>query len=182
MGFGDNLKLIRKERGITQEQLAEMLEVSRQAVSKWEAGSGYPETEKLLLIAKKLEVSLDYLMDNEPNDSKEKEESVVAYPKTNHIIISMFDGSQTVNCMSVKYSKIMAPAKNEPTYILQGVDKVGFFGPHMVILGWYNDEASIKKEMEEILQAIDKGETTYVLKYYTDVEFKGIFGIVKRKD
>ena len=36
MSFGNNLKLIRKEKGITQEQLAEMLNVSRQAVSKWE--------------------------------------------------------------------------------------------------------------------------------------------------
>ena len=38
MSFGDHLRIIRKERGITQEQLAEMLEVSRQAVFKWEAG------------------------------------------------------------------------------------------------------------------------------------------------
>lgn len=38
MSFAENLKLIRKEQGITQEDLAEMLKVSRQAVSKWEAG------------------------------------------------------------------------------------------------------------------------------------------------
>ena len=58
MSFGSNLKLIRKEKGITQEQLAEMLNVSRQAVSKWESDSGYPETDKLLLLAGKLNVSL----------------------------------------------------------------------------------------------------------------------------
>ncbi len=46
MSFADNLKMIRKERNITQEQLAELLNVSRQAVSKWESGNGYPETEK----------------------------------------------------------------------------------------------------------------------------------------
>ena len=40
MSFAENLKLIRKEQGITQEDLAEMLKVSRQAVSKWEAGAG----------------------------------------------------------------------------------------------------------------------------------------------
>ena len=38
MSFGENLRIIRRERGLTQEQLAEMLEVSRQAVSKWETG------------------------------------------------------------------------------------------------------------------------------------------------
>lgn len=61
MSFAENLRSIRKKRGITQEQLAEMLGVSRQAISKWESGVGYPETEKLLIIGKELNVSLDYL-------------------------------------------------------------------------------------------------------------------------
>ena len=61
MGFAENLKDLRKKRNITQEQLADILSVSRQAVSKWESGFGYPETEKLLILSKELEVSLDYL-------------------------------------------------------------------------------------------------------------------------
>lgn len=61
MSFAENLKNIRKKRNITQEQLADMLAVSRQAISKWESGFGYPETEKLLIIANELNVSLDYL-------------------------------------------------------------------------------------------------------------------------
>lgn len=61
MSFADNLKHIRKKRGITQEEMADMLSVSRQAISKWESGFGYPETEKLLIISKELNVSLDYL-------------------------------------------------------------------------------------------------------------------------
>ena len=62
MGFAENLKLIRKERTLSQEELAEILEVSRQAVSKWEQGDGYPEVEKLLLLSSKLNISLDNLM------------------------------------------------------------------------------------------------------------------------
>lgn len=42
MGFADNLKLISQERHISQEELAEIIGVSRQAVSKWEQGSRYP--------------------------------------------------------------------------------------------------------------------------------------------
>ena len=61
MGFSENLKEIRNKRNITQEQLAEILCVSRQTISKWESGLGYPETEKLLFIAIELNVSLDYL-------------------------------------------------------------------------------------------------------------------------
>lgn len=92
MSFAENLKLIRKEQGITQEDLAEMLKVSRQAV-----------------------------------------------------------------------------------------DRVGFWGAHTIILGWYNDEESVKSEMEAIVKAMDQEKRTYKLKYFTAVEFKGIFGQVRRK-
>ena len=61
MSFAENLRDIRSKRNITQEQLAQMLAVSRQTISKWESGVGYPETEKLLFISKELNVSLDYL-------------------------------------------------------------------------------------------------------------------------
>ena len=60
MSFGDNLKEIRKQRKITQEDLAELLNVSRQAISKWESGNGYPETEKLIMVSRELNISLDY--------------------------------------------------------------------------------------------------------------------------
>lgn len=54
MGFADNLKSIRQQRHISQEKLAEIVGVSRQAVSKWEQGSGYPEMEKLIILCKGL--------------------------------------------------------------------------------------------------------------------------------
>ena len=46
MAFGDRLAEVRRGHGLTQEQFAEQLQVSRQAVSKWESGRGYPEIEK----------------------------------------------------------------------------------------------------------------------------------------
>lgn len=181
MSFGDNFKLIRKERGITQEQLAEMLDVSRQAVSKWEAGNGYPETDKLVIISKKLNVSLDYLLDNEPTGVSEEKEKTVVYASSDKIAITTFDGSQIVNCMSVRYSKIVFPEKKEPSYILQGIDTVGFFGAHTLILGWYEDEISVKKEIAEIADAINHGKRSYNMKHYVDVNFSGIFGVAERK-
>ena len=65
MSFSDNLKRIRKDKNLTQEELAEMLNVSRQAVSKWEQKLGYPEIETLFNIANQLDVSLDTLMSEE---------------------------------------------------------------------------------------------------------------------
>ena len=62
MGFAENLQIIRKKNSLTQEALADMLGVSRQAVSRWEMGEGYPEVEKLLMLSEKLGVSLDGMM------------------------------------------------------------------------------------------------------------------------
>ena len=65
MEFYEKLRKIRKEKGMSQEELADQLGVSRQAVSKWESGQGYPETDKLLLISGMFGVSLDYLLKEE---------------------------------------------------------------------------------------------------------------------
>ena len=62
MSFGENLRNVRKKKNITQEDLAEILGVSRQAISKWESDNGYPETEKLLVISEVLNISIDSLL------------------------------------------------------------------------------------------------------------------------
>ncbi|MBQ8610865.1 MAG: helix-turn-helix transcriptional regulator [Oscillospiraceae bacterium] len=62
MKLNEKLQKLRKERGLSQEQLAEMLAVSRQAVSKWETGEAMPETDKLVRLADRLHVSLDELL------------------------------------------------------------------------------------------------------------------------
>lgn len=58
MAFGDRLAAVRRGNGLTQEQFAEQLQVSRQAVSKWESGGGYPEMEKILYICNRYQVSI----------------------------------------------------------------------------------------------------------------------------
>jgi Predicted transcriptional regulators len=65
MTFGEKLKVLRKEQGYSQEELAQHLDVSRQAVSKWESDRGTPETEKLLQISNLFGVTLDYLLKEE---------------------------------------------------------------------------------------------------------------------
>lgn len=65
MSFSENLKQLRKDHKLTQEALAEKLDVSRQAVSKWESETGYPEMDKLILIGKTFNVSVDWLLESE---------------------------------------------------------------------------------------------------------------------
>lgn len=62
MTLGDKLSKLRKENNYTQEQLANVLGVSRQAISKWESNLTYPETDKLIRISELFECSLDYLL------------------------------------------------------------------------------------------------------------------------
>lgn len=62
MTTGDKLSRLRKENNYTQEQLAELLGVSRQAISKWESDTTYPETEKLIRLSDLFGCSLDYLL------------------------------------------------------------------------------------------------------------------------
>ena len=70
MKFCDKLQKIRKENNITQEQLADKLNVSRQAVSKWESGQAYPDTEKLIQISKIFKISLDELINDNIDTNK----------------------------------------------------------------------------------------------------------------
>lgn len=62
MTLGEKLSKLRKENNYTQEQLADVLGVSRQAISKWESNITYPETDKLIRMSELFDCSLDYLL------------------------------------------------------------------------------------------------------------------------
>ncbi|MBR1797437.1 MAG: helix-turn-helix transcriptional regulator [Clostridiales bacterium] len=62
MIFPEKLQLIRKSKGFTQEELAERLGVSRQAVAKWESAQGYPDIENLINLSTLFNVTVDYLV------------------------------------------------------------------------------------------------------------------------
>ncbi len=62
MGFAEKLSQLRKQKGWSQEELAEKINVSRQSVSKWEIGQSVPELEKIIILSEIFGVSLDYLL------------------------------------------------------------------------------------------------------------------------
>lgn len=70
MEFGEKLQNLRKASNLSQEQLADMLGVSRQSVSKWESGVTYPEMDKLIAMAKLFKCSMDDLVNNEVKDEE----------------------------------------------------------------------------------------------------------------
>lgn len=107
MTFSEILLDMRKKNGLSQEDLANQIGVSRQTVSKWESGQSYPEAEKLMLLSEQFSVSVDYLLKGEteksspevpdqkesrmPADTVEKEvPAVQKVERTKHLSAALF--------------------------------------------------------------------------------------------
>lgn len=81
MNLAENLKRIRKENNLSQEQLAEKLGVSRQAVSKWESNQAYPEMDKVLQLAKMFNLNVDDLLNQDVKEVTNEKQSKMAINK-----------------------------------------------------------------------------------------------------
>ena len=80
MKIGEKIAKARKEINLTQDQLAELLEVTRQTISKWESDVAFPETAKIARLAEMLKVSCDYLLrDNKAVTAKVSMQSSNSY-------------------------------------------------------------------------------------------------------
>ena len=79
MNMADRIQSLRKAKGISQEELAERMGVSRQAVSKWESGQSIPDLEKIILMSDFFEVTTDYLLKGtEPAKDQEQKSKALA--------------------------------------------------------------------------------------------------------
>lgn len=124
--FSDNLVQMRKLHHMTQEDLAEKVGVTRQAVAKWESGESVPDLEKSRLLAQTLEVSLDALVNHEPDDNL----GLGLAPKGKHLfgIVTVGDKGQ-----------IVIPAKARKLFNIST-------GDNLVVLGDENQGMAILKE------------------------------------
>ncbi len=174
MTLGNKLSKLRKENNYTQEQLADLLGVSRQAISKWESDITYPETDKLIRISKLFHCTTDYLLLEEEAPSAGEAESASACNVSSggQIFIESPVLKNLVSCFKVFASPVVSPAKGEPNYLLLGVDRGTVFGEHVTPLGWYRTEEEVQREISEIAAAIRAGERSYRIKYHTPIEEK----------
>ena len=161
MNFAENLKQLRKDKQLSQEELSEILDVSRQAISKWEQGIGYPEVEKLLLLSNELCVSLDNLMGTkfEQNANTQKNVSgiITITSPIEHVIAT---------CHKVVSSQKMSNGKSSPQYALFAKNEgKRIYSEDTTFLGWYASEEDISKEIMDIHDAIMNGISMYTLKY-----------------
>ena len=106
MTFGEKLQNSRKRAGLSQEQLAEKLSVSRSAVAKWENDNGMPDIDNLKAIAQLLDVSIDYLLDDggtlefevmrEPIDINLFEKSKKRKSRYDTVVLSKFPDADSI--------------------------------------------------------------------------------------
>ena len=113
--FKDNLVHLRKMRKMTQEDLAECVGVTRQAIAKWESGETVPDLEKCRLLADTFEVSLDDLANYEPEDNL----GLNLPPKGKHMFGMVTVGDK---------GQIVIPAKARKMFDISA-------GDEMVVLG-----------------------------------------------
>lgn len=112
MKFPERLQALRKEKGYSQEKLADLLNVSRQSVSKWESGQSYPEIDKLIVLSDLFNItlgelvkgkspedikSLDDEMDKEDANDEEDEDDFEDYLLLGGFLIGTFLGFVTKN-------------------------------------------------------------------------------------
>lgn len=90
MTIGDKIAKLRKENNYTQEQLADLLGVSRQSVSKWESNVAYPETAKLIELGKLFDCSMDYLLKDEVTDKQGAQPEPKQEPFADHLYRRVF--------------------------------------------------------------------------------------------
>lgn len=182
MTLGEKLSKLRKENNYTQEKLADVLGVSRQAISKWESNLTYPETDKLVRMSKLFHCTTDYLLLDEDGMETDKEQIVSEQNAViaNQIFIESPLTKNLVSCFKVTASPVLSPTKKQPKYLLLGVDKVTVLGEHTTQLGWYENEEDIQREISEITSAIRDGRSSYTLKYNVEVDTKSIDVVMKK--
>lgn len=127
ISIGSKISKLRKQNNLTQEQLAELLNISNAAVSKWESGITYPDIETLPLIAKIFKISIDSLFEfdinNESLDEFYKQAEVLRLNGNKNDLISLLDDALKVYPNDFNLNLMMAKALLDKSLNINPVDK-----------------------------------------------------------
>lgn len=128
----------RKKAGFSQEELAEKIGVSRQAVSKWERSEASPDTDNLVMLAELYGVSLDEMLGLKPAKSEESEETL---PEKDEVHVSFKDG---IHVNSKDGDKVNISFKEGIHVVSKGDEKVHILGDEK----YFVDEKGVKHEIK----------------------------------
>lgn len=118
MQFHEKLYSLRKQAHMTQEELAEKLNVSRQAVSRWEMGTAKPEVDTLIAISDLFEVTLDSLLKNKENTPEDVPEPPAVLPEFRDFLPKRWwlPGAGAVLCRLLSYGILLIMGLMPPYY------------------------------------------------------------------
>ena len=135
MTFQEKLVILRKARGLTQDEFASAVGVSRQAVYKWESGQSYPEVQKLLEMKTLFSISIDNLLDDNydvprPEKKKRKRAAVAEKAPETKAEPAEIKPEPKVEPVAAPAHKAEEPANNATAAKADAASdkKVGFFG------------------------------------------------------
>lgn len=157
MTIGEKIAYLRTEAGISQEQLAEQLSVSRQSVSKWEMGQALPQIDKVLLLCKLFKISADYLL--QENIHLEKEEKPVV--KNKYFGTDGFRGEANKNLTSMQAYQVGRFLGWYFSSPLSGCDKVGY--RPKIVIGKDTRRSSYMLEYSIVAGITASGADAYML-------------------
>ena len=127
MNLSDNLKKIRKDNNLSQEDLAEELGVSRQSVSKWESGQAYPEMDKVIQICKMFNVKLDDLLNDDISKVEKEQKSKININKYIEDFLSFI--TKTIDMItSIKFKDVLKCLFEQLIIIFLSVILLKIFG------------------------------------------------------
>ena len=179
MSISKKIQQLRKKNGFSQEQLAEKLDVSRQAISKWENGTSFPDLEKLVLISELFQISTDYLVKDEETFKPDQPVQQSIHIQRKLYIIDV-NKRKLSAFEEFEIEMISADNRGEATLItgvtkpnqkvripvcaLYGISK-GLLGRNKrTLLGFYASVEEAKEELISIAKASET-DTIYELKY-----------------
>ena len=183
MIFAEKLKTLRKQKNISQEQLAEIIHVSRQAITKWESGNGIPDIENLIAISSLFNESLDSLLSEEKSLISKHEflyESRTEYDLDSAKKIDLKIGTaHEVIIEKTNDEKIQViAASNKLSYLTQQVKvKIDEDKRRMDVIVKHSTDLSDIAALENLFVLV-----RIPVKFVADVELSGEFENLKVRD
>lgn len=158
MKFNEKLIELRKQQGLSQDELGNKINVSRQSISKWESGQANPEIENVKELSKVLNVSVEYLLNDESEKiNKEKEvEDKAKLPKVKKIIFRIILVILTIYLLISAYKFVILLIYGIRANDILDYGKSGYDNYTIMTSFTYNDKLS------------NKSYETTEYKYYTD--------------
>ena len=166
MNFNEKLYELRKKEGLSQEELAEKVNVSRQTISKWEMSQSSPEMEKLINLSKIFDISLDELVGNDGINEKENKPQEDVKPKKKHIFLKVIIIICIIYFIICVIKLILLTRQ---VLITNSINEKNYFIHKLIV----NTDDALPDKTLYINMYIEKNDNRYIMKIYNTIDGLG---------